>query len=294
LHFGSLVTAAASYADARSRGGEWLVRMEDLDPPREVPGAADDILRTLEGFGFEWDGEVAYQSRRADAYRAALEQLVSDGLAYRCACTRREVAEAAMAGPQGPVYPGTCRARPPAAHRRHAYRLAADGPRIEFLDRLQGPRGQSLPDEVGDFVVRRSDGLYAYQLAVVVDDAWQGITDVVRGADLLASTPRQIHIQRLAGLQTPRYAHVPLVLGADGKKLSKQARSLPVDPSRPLEALLAALRFLGQEEPPHPPSGTRELWSHVFAAWDRSRVPRIQQGPLPGAGERPGSVMGEG
>jgi glutamyl-Q tRNA(Asp) synthetase len=281
LHFGSLVAASASFAEARSRGGEWLVRMEDLDRPREVPGAAGDILRTLERFGFEWDGEVVYQSRRGEAYRELLERLAGDGLAYRCSCTRREVAEAGLPGPEGPVYPGTCRSRPPAAHRRHAWRLSADAAPVAFRDRLQGPREQDVASEVGDFVIRRSDGLFAYQLAVVVDDAWQAITDVVRGADLLSSTPRQIHIQRLAGLPTPVYAHVPLVVGPDGRKLSKQARSLPVDPGRPLAALLAAWRFLGQDPPPEPPSGVADFWAWALTRWDRSRIPRAERLPMP-------------
>ncbi len=277
LHFGSLVTAVASFLDARTRRhGEWLVRIEDLDPLREVPGAADRILGTLEAFGLEWDGEVLCQSRRADAYREVLEQLIGDGLCYRCGCTRSEILEAALPGAEGPIYPGTCRTRPPPLSRRHAYRLLTLGAAVVYRDRVQGERRQHLETEVGDFVVRRSDGLYAYQLAVVVDDAYQGINQVVRGADLLASTPRQIYLQRLCGLPQPEYAHVPLAVGADGRKLSKQLASFPVDPAHPAPALRAALRFLGQSLPEEPGLGLGELWAWARVHWDLTRVPRVQ------------------
>jgi len=284
LHFGSLVAALGSYLDARSRHGQWFVRVEDLDPPREVPGAADEILRTLDAFGFEWDGSVAYQSTRLDAYQALLDDLLRDRHAFGCACTRKEVAEAAVPGPEGPIYPGTCRERPREGRKPRSIRLRTDGITVSFNDRVRGPLSQALESEVGDFVVRRADGLFAYQLAVVVDDAWQGITQVVRGADLLASTPRQIHLQRLLGLQTPGYAHLPLVVDAQGRKLSKQHGDLPVIRQQPLEALLAACRFLGQPVPAAGLGSLREFWDWTLSQWDLTRVPIHTGLPLPRGG----------
>jgi glutamyl-Q tRNA(Asp) synthetase len=272
LHFGSLVTALGSRLDARTQGGEWLVRMEDLDPPREQPGAADDILRTLEAFGLTWDGPVLYQSRRHEHYREALGELARQGAAYACSCSRKEVAEAGAPGPEGPLYPGTCRGGPRPGRDRHAWRIRADVPPVAFVDRRYGPQQQSLEREVGDFVVLRADGLFAYQLAVVVDDAAQGINQVVRGADLLLSTPRQIHLQRLLGLPTPSYLHLPLVLDEQGRKLSKQSRSQPVDPRRPLPALLAAWAFLGQLPPPEAPPSVEAFHQWALGAWQPGRL----------------------
>jgi len=249
LHFGSLVAALASWLDARRHGGQWLLRMEDLDPPREVPGAADAILHTLEAFGLAWDGPVLYQSTRQAAYGAALEQLRAAGLAYDCGCTRREVAQAGRPGLDGPVYPGTCRNGLPPGKSPRAVRVRSEGAAIEFKDRQQGPIRQDVAREVGDFVIRRADGHYAYQLAVVVDDAFQGVTHVVRGADLLDSTPRQILLQRRLGLPTPAYLHHKLVLTPDGEKLSKQTHAPAVDDTNPIPALMSALEFLGERVP---------------------------------------------
>lgn len=250
LHFGSLVAAAASWLDARRHGGRWLVRMEDLDPPREIPGAADAILRSLEAFGLTWDGTVLYQSTRYGAYREAVKRLRVSGHAYDCACTRREIARAGHPGLDGPVYPGTCRdGLPPGRHAR-AVRLRTEPGTMEFRDRAQGPIRQDVARAVGDFVIRRADGYFAYQLAVVVDDAHQGITHVVRGADLLDSTPRQILLQRVLGLPTPEYLHHPLVLTPEGDKLSKQTHAPPVDDGNPVATLMAALAFLGEPTPP--------------------------------------------
>ncbi len=217
LHFGSLVAATASYLDARRHGGEWLVRMEDVDKPREMPGAAASILSDLEYFGFHWDGPVMYQSQRTAAYQEALDRLKAMGMAYPCGCSRKEI--------EGDVYPGTCANGLPPGKVARSWRV----------------RGE------GDFVVLRADGYFAYQLAVVVDDAAQGITDVVRGADLLDSTPRQVHLQKLLGYPTPRYTHIPVVLAADGQKLSKQNGAEALDRGRAAELLREALRFLGHE-----------------------------------------------
>jgi len=273
LHFGSLVAAVGSFADIRATGGTWLVRMEDLDRTREVPGAADEILRTLDAFGLSWDGAVLYQSRRTDAYAMALKQLATRGFAYPCGCTRREIALHGHRGPEGPVYPGTCRDGLPPGRAARSVRLHVGSARIGFTDAIQGQQDQDLAAAVGDFVLRRADGIHAYQLAVVVDDAEQGITDVVRGADLLSSTPRQILLQRHLGLPKPTYAHLPLAVDAAGRKLSKSLAALPVDRADPLPALLGAWRFLGQPEPSERPENIAEFWSWALATWDRYAIP---------------------
>ena len=282
LHFGSLVAALGSYVDAHSYAGDWLVRIEDLDPPRAAPGAAGDILRTLESLGLEWDGEVMRQSARADAYGAVLAQLDGTGAVYPCACTRAEISDSGIAGVDGGlVYPGTCRNGLPPGRTPRATRVRVGDAVIDFEDAAQGLVRQRLAKDVGDFVLLRADGLFAYQLAVVVDDAAQGITDVVRGADLLDSTPRQILLQRLLGLPTPRYLHLPVATNARGEKLSKQTLALPVDHARPGAALARALRFLGQ-----PVDGgidraaPREILAQAVARWDRARVPRTRALPV--------------
>ena len=203
LHFGSLVAAVGSYLDARSHDGQWLVRIEELDPPREMPGAADLILKTLAAYGFEWDGEVVYQSNRHDAYESALESLTRQGLLFPCSCSRREIADSTLGGGEHLVYPGTCRDGLVEGKVARAWRVRVTDADIAFDDNVQGPVSQCLQRDAGDFVLKRADGLYAYQLAVVVDDAWQGITHIVRGADLLDSTARQIYLQRCLGLATP-------------------------------------------------------------------------------------------
>lgn len=272
LHFGSLVAAVASWLDARAHGGAWLVRIEDVDATRTVPGAADAILRSLEALALSWDGEVMRQSGRASRYSAALETLRARDLVYRCACSRKEIADSAVAGIEGPVYPGTCRARCLGEEIAGADRLRVPDRGVGFEDRLLGSVTQHLARDLGDFVLRRRDGLFAYQLAVVVDDEDQGITDVVRGADLLHSTPRQILLQNLLGFSTPRYLHIPVAMGADGQKLSKQNLATPVDPARPAESLARALRFLGQDVPETSHPG--ELVAAAAKCWNPSRVPR--------------------
>jgi glutamyl-Q tRNA(Asp) synthetase len=275
LHFGSLVAAVGGWAEARASAGEWLVRMEDLDPPREVPGAAAAILGTLESLGLEWDGPVVYQSTRAEAYRAALDGLQRKGVLFPCACTRKEIADSGVTALDGNlVYPGTCRRGLPPGRPARATRVRVEVDLVDFDDGLQGRVRQDLAREVGDFILVRADGLFAYQLAVVVDDAAQGVTDVVRGADLLDSTPRQLFLQRLLGLPTPRYLHLPVAIDARGEKLSKQTLAAPIDGSRPAAALAAALRFLGQS----PPAGLerasgRTVLEWAAAHWDRGRIP---------------------
>lgn len=240
LHFGSLLAAFGSWLLARHAQGAWLIRIEDLDPPREVAGAAERQLQALSAFGLESDEPVLRQSERGEVYRTALERLLAQDLAFPCHCSRSELAAV------GGIH-RRCVATPNRPGRAPAIRLRVpDGSVVAFQDRIRGAQSQDVAGEVGDVVLRRADGYWAYQLAVVVDDAAQGISDVVRGADLLDSTPRQILLQRALGLATPSYAHLPLVLGSDGRKLSKSDAALAVDPQQPLPALRAAWRALGQ------------------------------------------------
>lgn len=276
LHFGSLVAALGSYLDARSLGGDWLLRMEDIDPPREKPGAADVILKTLELFGFEWDEPVLYQSSRIEAYRDAASQLLALGLAYPCSCSRREIEKSGEPGAEGIIYPGSCRNGWDITRDAKTMRVVTDSVEISFTDLIHGRFRQNLGGDVGDFIVRRADGLFAYQLAVVIDDAFQDITRIVRGSDLLFSTPRQIYLQRLFGLPQPEYSHLPLVMDEDGRKLSKQSQAWPVDSNNPLHSLLCASRFLGQIPPTDAPSNLVEFWEWAIPGWDSSTVP-VQQ-----------------
>jgi glutamyl-Q tRNA(Asp) synthetase len=277
LHFGSLVAALGSWLFARAAGGAWIVRMEDLDREREVPGAAAGILDTLRDFGLESDEAVIYQSERDAAYRAALERLAASGDAYPCWCSRSDLESF------GGSHPPRCVAAAQAT-REPAWRLRVPKEVIVFDDAIQGPQRQDLGREVGDFVIWRVEGNAAYQLAVVVDDAAQGLTDIVRGADLLDSTPRQLLLQRLLGLPHPRYAHLPLALGADARKLSKHEHALPVDAGDPLPALRAALGFLGQavSDARHPSA----LLSAALRDFDAAKVPRTAAAPVPYAALR--------
>jgi glutamyl-Q tRNA(Asp) synthetase len=313
LHFGSLVAALASYLDARHHGGAWLLRMEDLDEPRTFAGAATDILHTLESFGLHWDEEVVYQSHRTDAYDEALQKLEEKGAVYPCACTRKEIADSALHGIEGQIYPGTCRKGIPAGREGRAWRVRTDnvpsppagegvrergrinlnsppspikgeGCVVEFDDMLQGYIVQNLEREIGDFVVRRADGLFAYQLAVVVDDAFQRITHVVRGADLLNSTPRQIYLQKLLGLPTPSYMHIPIAVNAAGEKLSKQTLATPVMADQGASILCDALEFLRQ----HPPLELRsapveEVLQWGIANWQPRNMTGLRTLPAVGA-----------
>ncbi|MEO8345937.1 MAG: tRNA glutamyl-Q(34) synthetase GluQRS [Betaproteobacteria bacterium] len=291
LHFGSLVAALASYCDARAAQGEWLLRIEDVDLPRSRPGAEGQILSALERHGFAWDGPVTRQSQRTPLYDAALAKLKATGLAYACACSRRELESAPLGVGGERVYPGTCRAGSPLSHhdrRQHAWRVRVGNADVESHDRLQVAQRQSMATDVGDFVLQRADGLFAYQLAVTVDDADQGITDIVRGADLLASTPRQVLLQRLLDLPVPDYLHVPIAINGAGEKLSKQTHAAPL-PATPLPTLLAAWDFLGQAPFPERPESVAEFWAWTRETWRVSRVPPVLMLPAPpdmNAGER--------
>jgi len=265
LHFGSLIAAVASFLQARSSGSRWLVRIEDVDRPREVPGSAASILAELQRFGMQSDLPVLYQSQRSEAYESAVTSLLNRNQAYWCGCSRSEL-------PASGIYPGTCSDGLPAGKSPRSVRLRVHREPIDFADQAQGFIQESLAETVGDFIIRRADGLTAYQLAVVVDDAFQGVTEIVRGADLLGSTARQIHLQHCLGLLTPAYAHHPVVRGSDGKKLSKRIGSDPITGHPPEWALEKALRFLGQPCPAG--MGLQQLWDWALKNWQLSRIPR--------------------
>ena len=265
LHFGSLLAAVASYLEARTRDGQWLLRVEDIDPPREQPGATDLILNALERYGFEWGGEVSYQSGSRDAHAAAVTRLLDAGLAYPCNCSRRDLANAPH-GPLGRIYPGTCRAGCDADE--FAIRVRTENEPIAFEDQLQGRQVQQLEVESGDFIILRRDGLIAYQLAVVVDDHLQGITDIVRGIDLLDSTPRQLWLQQLLGYARPNYMHLPVAINERGQKLSKSHGAGAISLERPQETLVVALEVLGQQPPSELVDGTiPDIWLWAKERW---------------------------
>ena len=276
LHIGSLLTAVASYADARSNGGKWLVRMEDLDPPREMSGASSHILHTLEAFGFEWDGEVAYQSRRYALYEKNLCRLKTAGLVYPCYCSRKDWQAGARRGADGFVYNGRCRhpgQRPAPQGKQPAWRIRVPDRDIGFSDGIVGDYAQNLARDIGDFVLLRADGYWAYQLAVVADDAEQGVTHIVRGQDLLVSTPRQIYLQQCLGVPTPQYAHLPLLTNAQGQKWSKQTLAPALDLNRREQLLRQVFRYLNLPEAPET-DRPAELLDWAVAHWDMDKVPK--------------------
>ncbi len=292
LHFGSLVALMGSYLDARSANGQWYVRMEDIDQPRVVVGAADDILRTIEKMRIGWDGPVWFQGHREQRYHEALDRLRSLGMVYPCGCSRREIADSGLSGVDGPAYPGTCRNGLPPNRKVRSERLRTNNEEIKFNDLLQGMTCQRLASEIGDFVVRRADGLFAYQLAVVVDDAAQEITHIVRGSDLLLSTPRQIHLQKLLDLLLPQYLHLPVAVNGDGLKLSKQTNAPPLDQNNLLPSLIAALDFLGQKPPSKLAEATLdEFWSWAITHWDRQKIPCRPSLPVAAPGSVPGATQ---
>lgn len=270
LHFGSLIAAVASYLDARRAGGEWLVRIEDLDPPREDPGSADQIVTALRVLGFEWNESIVRQSARTHLYEAALDRLLAAGQAFECSCSRAEIAAAVGPPADGDElrYPGWCRNGTRAPDRPVAIRFRTPSGIVAFEDAIQGRMQIDAAAEIGDFVIRRRDGLFAYQLAVVVDDAAQAMTHVVRGADLLHSTPRQILLQRALGLATPTYAHVPVATDQNGVKLSKSAGAAAIALERPADELWRALRFLRQEPPSElRQAGLATMWEWAIGHW---------------------------
>lgn len=283
LHFGSLVAALASYLEARNHQGKWLLRIEDLDKPREVSGAADSIIHALDSYGFQWDGTISYQSTRNTAYQQALETLAAH--TYPCICSRQKIRVAAKSGTLGLIYPGTCRNISHVSEgEQHAMRIRTPDELICFDDAVQGRFCQNLQLESGDFIIRRADKLFAYQLAVVVDDQWQGVTHIVRGADLLDNTQRQIHLQRCLNYTTPEYMHIPLASYADGNKLSKHTHA-PALPTKTtgdiLRNLCAALNFLGQSAPSYTEFNKLEdCWDWAIEKWDYRRIPKKLSTPL--------------
>ena len=310
LHFGSLIAAVASYCDAKSNSGKWLLRMEDLDKPREVADAADNILRSLEVFGFEWDAAILYQSQRNEIYEEYLHNLKRKGLIYACTCSRKEIADFSVAsGVDGAIYPKTCinkmlenlpsdfnaaaTARVVPAEYTSlswlfmresrinacSWRINVDNAqKITFVDAIQGEISQNLPTQVGDFILKRKDGFFAYQLAVVVDDALQNITHIVRGADLLDSTPRQIYLQNLLDFTLPHYAHVPVASNAAGEKLSKQTLAKPIDTGIASHLIVEALSFLGQMPPLALKNASlAECWHWAIKHWNLASVPRQEK-----------------
>jgi len=264
LHFGSLVCAVGSFLESKSAGGTWLLRIEDIDPPREIAGSALRIIRDLQRLGMEADGPVLYQSTRLEAYQHALDLLLEKGLAYPCACSRKDL-------PASGIYPGTCREGIAGNRTPRSIRFRAND-RCIFSDGIQGRVTDCPADLSGDFVIRRADGLFAYQLAVVVDDNFQGVTQVVRGADLLDSTSRQICLQKALGFETPQYLHLPVVLSADGKKLSKRLQADPVVHQDPVVSITQALKFLGQRPPRD--CSLETLWQWALEHWNSRLVPR--------------------
>lgn len=286
LHLGSLLAAAGSYLSARSRGGRWLLRIEDLDRERCVAGLADEFQATLEMFGFEWDGSVCFQSDRTDAYAQALAALHAAGNSYACRCSRSMLAAQALEPGAEAVYPGNCRSLSLADDGPHAlrFRIPDQQAPVAFEDELQGPIRQDCRHEAGDFIIRRRDGHAAYHLAVVVDDEWQGVTEVVRGCDLLSSTPRQILLQRALGCRTPRYAHLPLLVEADGQKLAKSRRAVPLEPQLAAQQLWTVLGWLGQAPPASlAQASVADIWAWALPNWRPERLAGVRERRLAGS-----------
>jgi len=274
LHFGSLVAAVTSYAQARTRQGKWLVRIEDVDLLRCDTASTALILKALEAYGMNWDEQIIYQSQRTDIYQYALDILSQKKLSYGCACSRKQINENITSSNKARIYPGTCRDGVAKDEAACSVRLRTSKQKICFEDILQGSYTQNIPVEVGDFIIKRTDGLFAYQLAVVVDDSEQQITEVVRGSDMLDSTPRQILLQRSLNYATPNYMHTPLVLNADGTKLSKQSKAVPINLEDPRPTLINALNFLCQ----HPPAELQDtdvetIWAWALEHWSVNAIP---------------------
>lgn len=267
LHIGSLIAALASFLDAKANHGEWLLRIENLDPPREMPGANEQIIRCLKQHHLDWDGELLWQSDRHAIYQHVIEQLLDQQKAFYCSCSRADIQKS------GGIYSGHCRGQQQPTSQACAVRLQVDDQPVIFNDHIQGDFGQQLQQQVGDFVIRRKDGLFAYQLAVVVDDALQGITHIVRGSDLLDSTPRQIFLQQQCGFTTPQYSHLPVITNEAGQKLSKQTFAAALDHNRATDNLLKALFFLNQELPPRSmQQNCQSILDWATEHWQVSRV----------------------
>ncbi len=273
VHFGTLVAAVASYLQARTRHGRWLLRIDDIDTTRHVENADTHIIKTLEHHGFEWHGSIDYPSKNTAFYQAALQELIAKGLIFPCLCSRKQLTEQAGETPHK-VYPGNCRQRKLPEPAEHALRLRGKNQTVTFHDQLMGWQQQNIQDECGDYIVKRRDGLFAYQLAVVVDDARQGITEVVRGVDLLESTPRQIYLQQLLGYTQPAYLHIPLATDHQGNKLSKSTDAACINKNRTSDNLVRALDFLGQQPADNlNEANIGEIWTWAINHWSLDSVP---------------------
>jgi len=283
LHFGSLTTAVASYLQAKSQQGEWLVRIDDVDPPRIAEGAIESILHCLEKYGFEWDGPVFYQSKRDNAYQTAIDFLTELDLTYPCACSRKNIHAANANTPKSDpnIYPGTCRKGLQTGEKANTLRIKTDNAIVEFDDLFLGKTTQNIETEVGDFLLKRVGGYFAYHLAVAVDDAYQGITEIIRGRDLMDSTHRQIYLQKQLKLTTPRYGHLPLVIDENGYKMSKQNyNEINVLQTKPIVTLYKALLFLGQQPPSEILEGELDsLWYWALQHWRPENIPKNDQLP---------------
>lgn len=277
LHMGSLVTAVASYCHARSKQEKWRLRIEDLDTPRLVKGSAENIIQTLETFGFEWDGEVLYQSQRFEAYEEAIQHLVKKGLVYACECSRKKLkAEPHLTGPLGLIYPGHCRSKRLDINSSSVRLSVSQAELSRFNDDHFGPYELDLGRQVGDLVLKRVDGIYAYHLAVVLDDAFQGVNEIVRGADLLEVTAVHLHLNQILDLPSARYLHIPLIRNPDGKKLSKQTGAKALDSTKPGQQLVDALGFLGQDLPEeYGHFKPRQVLQHAISIWDSKKIPQV-------------------
>lgn len=274
LHFGSLIAATGSYLQARHQQGEWHLRIEDIDPPREIPGASEAILHVLDAYRFEWDGEVIYQSQRLDIYQEYLDQLIKNHQTFPCTCSRKEIQQRTKS--TSAIYPGTCRNNKTVTGKQYAYRLLALDTCIAFDDLVQGPQHYHVQKDIGDFVIKRADGLFSYQLAVAIDDGSMGITEVVRGSDLLSSTPQQIYLQQQLGLVTPNYIHLPVATNRQGQKLSKQTYAQALDTRQPVSVIWQILKVLGQNPLAElQQCSLEELWSWAIANWEITKIPGI-------------------
>lgn len=275
LHFGSLIAALGSYCQARSSQGEWILRIEDVDSTRKIPGSADSIMRSLEILGFEWDGPVLYQSQRSERYAEILEQLVEQQDIFFCTCSRSQLAQNSS---HSGVYPGYCRQQITPPEAEHAIRCRTADLTISFSDAIQGNLTFDLAKECGDFILKRKDGLFAYQLAVVVDDAEQSITEIVRGADLIENTPQQIYLQQRLALPTPKYIHLPVAMHKNGRKLSKSHQDLALDLIPPQQALVKAARFLNQHIPDTLlQAPINEIWHYLLDHWNINTIPKQRE-----------------
>ena len=275
LHFGSLIAATGSYLQAKSHHGEWLLRIDDIDPPREQKGAADGILKTLEGFGFEWDSEVLYQSTRTQRYQEAVDELIQQHVAYACSCSRKELLKNAEQTKSGTVYPGFCRTKLLNITAETSTRLRCDNEPVRFKDLIQGNQSIDMENHIGDFILQRRDRLFSYHLASGIDDVEQKITEVIRGADLLNCTPCHIHVQRRLNLPSPDYHHLPLAVYETGQKFSKQTHASPIEVKHSVVLLYNTLKFLGQMPPIHLMDSTqKDIWEWAKTNWRLDLVPK--------------------